>query len=315
MNQMNKKEEEQELVLVETGKEQVIEEQQVDAETPKIVIDQAFVENRPLSYSSLKHFRKSPKHYVQYITRGEKSTDAEFLGTVIETLVLNFENFDKIFMVATKPDLRSNSGKAAWAEICDDARKTGRKLCTPEDLKTAEFCKESLLSHPDASKLILHKTKTQTKLKWLDRATNLPVIGYVDFESNLWDEDWAVDLKSTRDADPDNFQRDLWSEKMQYYLQAGGYLVGFHKSKYRFPYFVDLAVETSAPYNVSVNFFEPKEIEFAKNEFLGTLKSFRYCMDNNLFHQGYEFRLSEGSVYFPVRKPGWLKSRYEELGK
>lgn len=296
--------------------EGTVEETQenVVVEIPKIVIDQAFIEGRPLSYSSLKKFRKSPKHYCQYLTEPKKLSDAMILGSIIDVLVLTPELFDKKYMVIDeKPNLRTNIGKEAWQKLLTQAQANKQLMCTKEQLKTAKYCQESLLSNPDSSRLLLAKTRTQVKLEWRDKGTNLPCIGYVDFESKAWDEDFVVDLKSTNDADPDNFNRDIFNEDYQYFLQAGSYLVGYHKAKYRFPYFVNLAVETKSPYNVSVNFYDAKVAEMCKSEFQGTLQAFRYCLNNNLFHQGYEFRLAEGLSYFSVKAPGWFRPRYGNL--
>ena len=287
----------------------VSQEQVVDA-TPKLVIDQAYIEKRNLSYSSLKAFRKSPKHFVLYQLKPPVTTDAMLLGKVVDCLALTPELFDKNFMVANKPPQYSAAAKADWAKILDLAGRNRQLVVTPEQVKTAKFCVESLLSTDESFKLLSAKTKTQVHLQWREQATNLPIHGYVDFESKAWEEDFVVDLKTTKDADPDEFNKSVFNEDYQYYLQAGTYLVGYHKAKYRFPYFVDLAVETSEPYNVSVNFFDNKVTDLAKDEFYGTCRAFRYCLDKNLFHQGYEFRLAESMNYFSVKTPSWWKPRY-----
>jgi len=53
--------------------------------------------------------------------------------------------------------------------------------------------------------------------------------------------------------------------------------------------------------------------KYCRDEFLGSLKAFRYCMDNDLFSQGYEFRLMKLMNYFSLTKPGYAKSRYGEF--
>jgi len=293
-----------------TGEVENVKDENIVVQNP-LVITQEYIENRPLSYSSLKRFRKSPKHFIQYLTSPKKVTDATLLGKVIDCLVLTPEKFDKEFMVGNKPNLQSNKGKEEWANMLALASKNKQLICTPEQVKIANFCKESLLSTPESARFLETKTRTQVHLEWRDKANNLPIHGWVDFESKAFDEDFVVDLKSTKDADPDEFNKDIFNTDYQYYFQGGCYLVGYHRAKFRFPYFVDLAVETVEPYNVSVNYFDAKVAEIAKNEFYGTLKAFRYCLNNNLFHQGYEFRLPEGMGYFSVKVPGWWKPRYQ----
>ena len=79
---------------------------------------------------------------------------------------------------------------------------------------------------------------------------------------------------------------------------------------YKFPYFIFLAVENAEPFNVSVNFVDSKTAEEAKEEFDATLTAFRYCMDKDLFHQGYEFRLQSGLNYFSIQTPKWYKRKF-----
>jgi len=287
------------------------QEEVLDAPPPKLVIDQAYIENRPLSYSSLKQFRKSPKHFIKYLTEPGKGSDAMSLGSLIDCLALTPAKFEKRFkVIGEKPNLRTNAGKAEWAKILTEASEGKQTLVTNEQMKTAKYCVESLMDTPESRRLIEGRSATQVSLEWRDKTNNLPMVGYVDFESKAYEEDWIVDLKSTKDADPDEVRKSIFSDDLQYYLQGGCYLEGYHRAKFRFPYFVNLFIETVSPYNVSVNYYDKKMTELAVSEFTGTLQAFRYCMDNQLFHQGYEFRLPESMNYFTITKPGWWKPRY-----
>ncbi len=270
-------------------------------------INEEFLEKRPLSYSSLKHFRKSPKHYIKYLTEPRVSTDATLQGSVIDCLVLTPEMFEKRFMIFNKPNTRTNKGKAELLKMETIAMQNKLTLVTQEMVDVANRAKESLYYHADARVLLEHMTKTQVKIQWRDRATKLPLIGYVDFETRCWGEHFIVDLKSTRDADPDEFIRDIF--KFDYELQCGAYRAGYMRTKFAFPYFIFLCVETSEPFNVSVNFCEPKFIEASEQEFYGALRAFRYCMDNHLFDKGYEFWLFGTKQYHAVRMPGYWKSK------
>ena len=281
----------------------------MEIQTPeKLIINDAFLKGRPLSYSSLKHFRKSPKHYIHYLTKPFIPTDATIIGSITDCLVTTPKLFDKKFMLFNKPNLRTTAGKAEMAMIQNSAKANRITLLTQEQLNTANQCKESLMSVPMSRELIEGMKQSQIKLQWTDKKRNLPLIGYVDFESHVWGEHFIVDLKTTRNADPDDFIRDII--KFDYYTQLGAYLTGYHKAKYKFPHFIFLAVENAEPFNVSVNFVDSKTAEMAKEEFDNTLIAFRYCMDKDLFSQGYEFRLQSGLNYFSIQMPKWYKSKY-----
>lgn len=270
-------------------------------------INQQFIENRPLSYSSLKAFRKSPKHYINYLEQPFIDTPATLLGKVVDCLALTPELFEKRFLEYVKPDLRSTKGKEENEKMLSYATANKLTLVSPDDVKTAKICVESLLSTKTSADLLKAKKRAQIKLSWRNKENNLPLLGYADFESFMWDELFVVDLKTASDADPDIWQRDFF--KYDYTIQAGAYLDGYHKQFYKFPYFVFLVVETKEPFNVSVNFVDSKMVEFCKQEFYGTLKAFRYCMDNNLFKQGYEFR-TQTMDYFSIQKPAYIKNKF-----
>ncbi len=278
-----------------------------------ITIDQAFIQNRPLSYSSLKAFRKSPKHYVEYIKEPYEPSTEQIIGSLTEDIL-----FDKFipekykwknkYQVFTK--LTGTGSVAKNKEAYELASKNRITLITQEMLDRAKYAAESVMSVDMAKQLIEGTKKTQIKLSWTDKKRNLPLIGYVDFESNVWGEMFAVDLKTTgTSADPDEIAKQI--VKWEYNLQTGTYLTGYHKAKYKFPYFIFLFVETKSPYNVSVNFCDTKFCEQAKREFGGTLTAFRYCMDKNKFHEGYEFRLAEAMDYFSLQMPRWYKPKFE----
>lgn len=273
---------------------------------PDLVIDDAFLAKRPLSYSSLKNFRKSPRHYLNYLTEPFVPTEAMKIGSILDCIVLTPHEFEKKFLVYNKVNRSTSKGKAEWANIQSTSR--GRTLITKDQLKSAQLAKESLYSENDAKQVLEAMTRTQIKLKWTDKLRNLPIIGYADFEAKLWDELFVVDLKKTASADPQDFVRDY--VKYDYLFQTGVYREGYKRIRFRFPYFLYLCVETQAPYGVSVNFIDAKTLELAEQEFHGTLIAFRKCMDEGRFNETYHYKLSGSMPYFSLQVPGYYKPKY-----
>lgn len=273
-------------------------------------IDDAFLRSRPLSPSSLKAFRKSPKHYMEYLFGEKKEIPAFVMGNIIDCLLTEPEMFDKRILEYEKPNLRTNVGKATMQELKDRATEKRMTLATKEEIDRARLAVEGCLSVDLARELIESRTKGQVNLEWFDKKNNLPIRGRTDMESNAWGEKWIVEVKTTgktQGADPEKFMRDALT--LGYDIQAAAYLDGYHKTRFSFPNFVFIVIETEEPFNCSVNFCDNKFIEEAKAEWAGTLAAFRYCMDNKLFHQGYEFRLHT-MPYFSLRYPGWNKSLF-----
>jgi len=267
-------------------------------------IDHEFLNKRPLSASSLKAFRKSPKHYIQYLTEPYKTTPALIFGSLVDCLVLTPELYEKRFILMPKIDRRTKLGKIDYENFLKKAE--NKTVITEEQLENAKKCKESLYSVQMSRELLESVKKIQIKLKW--KSKGLPMIGYADFESNTWGETFIVDLKTTADADPDNFIRS--AIKFDYIIQCGAYLDAYIKKFYQFPYFIFLAVENSEPFNVSVNFCDNKFTELAKDELYGTLQVFKKCMDLNAWKQGYEFRIIDGLNYFTMQLPNYYKPKY-----
>ena len=274
------------------------------------MITQETIERRPLSASSLKAFRRSPKHYVQYLTQPYEQSDAMIFGSAVDCLLLTPELFDKRFIPIGEINRRTKEGKAEWENMLATAQINKQALIKQSDIDRAKLCVESLMSHDEARILIEAKTKVQVKLEWRDKRRNLPLIGYPDFESRAWGEDIVVDLKTTRSADPDDFNRQ--AAQLDYELQCGAYLEGYRKTKYRFPMFFFLAVESEEPYNVSLMFADADYESRARAEFDGTLSDFRHCLGNGMFNQGYKFRVAQGE-YFSMKIPAYKKPKFEHF--
>jgi len=274
-----------------------------------MIINQNFIEERPLSKSSLKAFRKSPRHYLLYLQQKFEPTPSMILGSVVDTLTLEPDEFDNRFVVFQKA-----TGKGSMAANNEMKMKAAKKkitLITEKQYKTAKICVESLYSHNESRQILEAKKNIQKRLSWRNKATNLPLIGYQDFESHVWDTDFLIELKTSVSSDPSDFNRA--AANLNYDMDVGAYLDAHHKIWYRFPSFIFLVVETSEPYNTSVIFVEDSTADEAKNEFYGTLKAFRYCMNNYPdFNVGYEFKIMKTREYFRLKFPKWKKKLFND---
>ena len=242
--------------------------------------------NRPLSYSSLKHFRKSPQHYLEYIAGEFKQTPAMIEGSILDILLLEPHRADDQFAVSPKFDRRTNKGKEAFSEFMEANK--GKLIVDEETLERIFKAVEAVHKDEDAMYYLNRVKKVQVPLMWKDPETGLMNRGFVDGESEPETQDeFILDLKKTADAATNPFIRQAYN--LDYHLQVGGYTLGYKRQKFRFPDFIHLAVETTPPFGVNIFRADSKYIEQAQEEYQHTLRAFKYCIDHGLFHQSYAF--------------------------
>jgi hypothetical protein len=272
-------------------------------------ITREFINQRPLSKSSLAEFQKSPIHYVNYLNE-KKDSSGFLIGSLVDCLVLEPEKFEERYFIYGKPDLRTKAGKEKQQNALLQAGE--RTLITDVDFQTAQYCKMSLMDHNEARTLIENRFDVQKKLSWVDRKTKLPLIGYQDFRSKAWESDLLVDLKTSKSADPDEFNKAI--ANFGYDLQNAAYRA-YYKKRFEFPDFVFLVVENSDPYAVSLIYCDNKFNEKADEAFFGALTAFEKALEpfedfSNHFHMGYEFRNLVTMPYFSANMPALKKNHY-----
>jgi len=264
-------------------------------------INKAFIKNRPLSYSSLKHFKKSPLHYYHYITTEKVDTDAMAFGRLFDTMLLDPDKLSAHFVKGLDIDKRSKENKAKWAEFYEEHQ--GKTVVSEQEWEKAEVMCERLMQHKLAGPHIRSCTYSQQKLSWTDPKTKLPLTGYKD----CGNDDYVIDIKTIASADEDSFMRSV--NNFEYYLQNALYLRG-ERSKFRFPKFIFIVIEKSEPHGVGVYTLDKYYLEYAEQVLDHLLQEFTYCMENELFHESYEFRAVAG--FKEISLPGWLRNKLDD---
>lgn len=189
-----------------------------------------------LSYSALKAFAKSPNHYLQYVNKEHTETPAMVLGSLTHCLVLEPEQFAAKFAVAPKVDRRTNSGKALWAAFEHESE--GRAVVTEEMYHNAAAITDAVSRNSLAYRILIGKQSEHAIEGEID---GIPFKGIAD----AMDARTVVDLKTCQDASPEGFRRA--ASNFSYHLQAAIYLQLTGCQEYYW-----IAVESAAPYNVSV---------------------------------------------------------------
>lgn len=255
------------------------------------MITPEYLQTRPLSYSSLSQFKRSPLHYIHYISQPKKEPTPEMLfGSLVDCLVWTPDKFDERFMVMPEINRRTKKGKKEYEEL---QRSCNKKLIRPEDYNLAKRIKAEIESNESSSRLIKEITESQKEIRWIDKETELPLIAVQDGAC----DDYIVELKTTRNAESEAFSRDaFW---LGYPLQCAMYVEATKK-----PFFY-LVVEKEEPFGISVLKASSEYIEYGKKQLRSLLNDFKYCLNNNLWLKGYGWRTDRGYEF--IELPSWAK--------
>lgn len=249
------------------------------------------IEKRPLSFSSLKEFIKSPIHYINYISKKREPTPAMILGSVVHALILQPDSFSARFAVEPEVDKRTTAGKDKIAEFLLTAE--GKEVVSASTYRTAQEMVSAFIHSPNME-YVRNCTTFEKRFDVKHSATGLPVCGFLDGENPI---DYTLEIKTVESAERDNVIRDFYN--MKYFLQAGIYnYVNGKRVLY-------VAIEKTPPYLSKAFYADDDYLTLGKTLFNQAMSDFKYCMDMGLFDSGYEFYGGYEPVALPL--PAWAK--------
>ena len=246
------------------------------------------LQERPLSYSSLKEFAKSPKHYLDYLNRTRETTPAMLFGSMIHCLLLEPFKFDEQFAVIGNVDRRTTEGKKAYADFLDKA--AGKDVVSESDYNEAKNIVNNAMTNQDIASAVngCHSFEQEFRTEIFE----LPVRGFFDGVA----DDYILEVKTTNDATPKTIINDFYNRF--YHMQAGLYN---HVSQKPIKY---LIIETKAPYDSYLASPSDDYIENGKNSLFDNIEAFKYCMEYNEFNRGYDYHHESP---FIIDLPKWAK--------
>lgn len=202
-----------------------------------------------INWSVLKHCIDHPAKALEEIANPSPPTDRMILGSAIHARVLEGQDaFRKRFAVAPlNIDRRTNKGKEEWSRFQKSS--SGKQVIPAKDKLTVTRVADSAMKHPAVSDLIgCGDGVAETVIRWeLDE--QLFGKGIIDWLPN--NDGPIVDLKTTRDASPSGFARQIANFRYHgqacFYRRAVAALRGEPKRD-----FVIIALEVEPPYCVGV---------------------------------------------------------------
>lgn len=225
---------------------------------------------------------KSAKHYQSWLTEEPKDSNEMTIGSAIHCLVLEPHLFDKQYVVCLEAeDKRSKEYKKAVEE------NPGKIILTGSQYETITNAATSIAKHlaenPDFQALLDNEAIREKAFFWTDPDTGVLCKVKPDILTK-----WGVivDIKSTRDASFDSFQKSIVD--FGYFISAPFYLDGIKQAieqsgdpvlkQIKLPSsFLLIAVETSAPYDVVVYYLDQNTIEIGRSLYKKALKTYAEC--------------------------------------
>lgn len=207
---------------------------------------------------------KSPLHYWhKYLNPvaaalSETSSAALDVGQAIHSAILEPDLFASQFVVSPSFNKRTKDGRQMFADFCEE--NPGKNILLPDDYKMCLEVRDTVHRHPVAAGL-LRGGKSEQSFYANDPETGELIKCRFDYihDSGML----ALDLKSTKDAAPHKFSKDVANYRYDiappWYFDVLKALYGETPK-----HWVWLAVEKEPPYAVGLYYAKPEDIDRAR---------------------------------------------------
>jgi hypothetical protein len=198
------------------------------------------------SKSALDKVTKSIAHYQASVESFDADESAaKALGSAFHCAILTPELYKSEYVVAPICDKRTKAGKEEYEAFLKEC--PGKNIVTAESAGVIELMIKSVREHPIASALF-SAGDAEHSFFWIDKRTGLKCKCRPDY---LRRDKLVIDLKTTRDAGYFPFQRDIVNYR--YHVQGAYFCDGITAvTGEKHGQFLIVAVETSAPYAISI---------------------------------------------------------------
>ncbi len=198
-----------------------------------------------LGSSDVKAILRSPAHFKARANADDEPTEAKEIGTALHMAVFEPARFASEVVASPTFDRRTKAGKAD-AEAFEAAH-AGKLILSASNHLIVQHASASVRAHRGAAAL-LAAGQPEVTFQWTDTTSGAPCKARVDW---LRPDGVLVDLKSTRDASPAGFVREI--VRFGYHLQAAHYMAGARAVLQEPPQaFVLIAVEKEPPFACGV---------------------------------------------------------------
>lgn len=233
---------------------------------------------------------RTPAHY-QWDKTHPKFSDAFTLGTAAHSLIL--ENDTTGIVVVDAANWMTKAAKEAKAE----ALAAGKQPLLASEVAQVTAMQDAVMAHPVARKLFTGH-KAEESVFWDEDGLTLKC------RPDAWKPGLLVDLKTTRDANPNEFGKT--AHEYGYHQSAGHYIDGVKAATGEELPFHFVLVEKTAPYLVSVVELDVEAVNLGRQLNDRAKRIYRECVETNTW-PGYP------TATQPIWLPMWAVYQTEEL--
>lgn len=219
----------------------------------KEISQNVYRESKSISASDIKLILENP--YLFKIGYKKPKTDSMVLGSLVHTLVIEPENFERDYYLMETFNLRTQAGKLAKERAIQESN--GKIIVQEEFYIKAKEIAQTLLKS-DLSNLFKNGAGEHSFFGEID---GIPCKCRPDYFLEMNNQKIIIDLKTTKfgGASPDNFIKSIAS--FGYYIQAAFYLELLKADE-----FIFVAIETEPPYMMGIYELDNISLEFGLNE-------------------------------------------------
>lgn len=219
-----------------------------------------------LNWSKLRLMERSPAHFKHGLT---EETDSMRMGSAAHMAILEPEKFTNRYTIFTGKVRRGKE----WESFEFDATAGGMEILNQREMSEVSKMRDAVLSNPHAVELLNTATAREITAQWTTETEDavFKCKGRLDAIGPTC----IVDLKTTQCSSPEMFKQSM--RKYGYHGQAAWYVDGQTQS---LPYYI-IAVESSAPYCVTVFKLSESVIESGRQLYHSLLSRLHQCQSAN----------------------------------
>jgi len=232
---------------------------------------------------------RTPAHY-QHDKAHPKSSDAFTLGTAAHSLIL--EEYTEDIVIVDADNWMAKAAKEAKAYALAE----GKQPLLVKEWTQVQAMRDAVMAHPVARELFTNHEAEQSVF-WDEDGLMLKC------RPDAWQPGLLVDLKTTLDADPNEFGKT--AANFGYHQSAAHYIDGVKAAAGEELPFHFVLVEKTAPYLVSVVELDEEAVNIGRALNDRAKRIYRECMESNTW-PGYP-------TADPVSLPLWAIYKSEDL--
>ena len=222
---------------------------------------------KALNYSGAKEILKSPAHYKAWLTAEREETPALKMGRLVHLASLQPQVFDKFVRVAPECDRRTTEGKAIWKAFAATLKEGEEAIKQDEMDEVLGIAEGASAAIESIAKGFGQRVAESV---FTGKVEGVAVKGRPDLVITKDGECQVIDIKTTMDASPEVFARDVF--KYKYHLQAAFYLHMTGAKR-----FWIVAVEKAKPYEYAVYELDQAALDMGREMMVSACLTYREC--------------------------------------